>query len=535
MTTKHIALEEDARLGLLRGINRLADAVRITLGPGGRNVILGKASGSPCFTRDGASVAEEISLLERHENLGAEVLREAAMRTRETAGDGTTTAIVLAQATFARALKSVTVGVDPLAVRRGIELAVSRVIEEVRRISAPVPLVRIAEIAAVSAGGDRAIADVIARALQDVERDGVVLVQEGSAIETELETVHGLQLDRGYLSHYFVTDTETMDCILERPRILLAGQAIRNAGALVAILEKVAHASQPLLVIAQDVEGEALAMLVVNKLRGTLNVCAVKAPSFGGQQRVQLEDIGVLTGAQLVLPEAGVGLEHLELDHLGQAASVVVSQSKTTIVGGGGQRKNIELRIRQIRNDVEKAERGTERDALEQRLAKLAGGVAIIRVGAATETEMKERKARTENALRASRAALEEGIVPGGGVALLRGAHKVADLRLSGGERVGAQVVASACEEPLKQIARNAGYDEFEVLERVRGQGATAFGFNAITGKYEDLSKTGVMDPTKIVTAALQNAASVAGLLLAAGVSICEDSGKEGSGNGNEW
>lgn len=531
MTTRQIALGDETRLAMLRGMNRLADAVRITLGPGGRNVILERGLASPFFTRDGASVAEEISLVDRQENLGAQVIREAAKRTAETAGDGTTTAIVLAQSIFSRALKSVTVGVDPLAVRRGIDKAVACVIEEVRRLSTPVPLAKIAEVAVVSANGDRAIADVIAQALKEVGHDGVVLVQEGSAIQTELETVQGLQFDRGYLSPYFVTNAETMECILERPRILLAGQAIRGAGDLLAIMEKVANASKPLLIVAQDVEGEALAMLVVNRVRGTLSACAIKAPSFGEQQRLQLQDIGVLTGAQVVFPETGVRLDQLQMDDLGEADKVVVNQSKTTIVGGRGKRQQIEMRIRQIRGDVEKADRGTDRALLEQRLAKLAGGVAIIQVGAATETEMKERKARTENALRACRAAMERGVVPGGGVALVRAARSLDSMRLSGGEEVGAQVVASACQEPLKQIARNAGHDQFVVLERVRQHDSPAFGFNAITGEYEDLSKTGVIDPTKVVTTALQNAASVAGLLLRTGVSIYQDSTIRGNGS----
>jgi chaperonin GroEL len=519
---KEIVYSAEARQAILRGVNQLADAVKVTLGPKGRNVVLEKKFGGPTITKDGVTVAKEIELKDPLENTGAQMVREVASKTSDVAGDGTTTATILAQSIFREGVKSVAAGGSPMALKRGIEKAVELVTGEVKKLSKPVTGEMIAQVATVSANGDAAIGNIIAEAMKKVGKDGVITVEESKTITTELDTVEGMQFDRGYLSPYFITDPERMEVVLEDPYILIHEKKISNMKDLLPLLEQIARSGRPLLVIAEDVEGEALATLVVNKLRGTLNACAVKAPGFGDRRKAMLEDIAILTGGKAIMEETGIKLESLRLEDLGRAKRVTVDKDNTTIVGGGGDPKAIEGRIKQLRAQIEETTSDYDREKLQERLAKLAGGVAVIKVGAATETEMKEKKARVEDALHATRAAVEEGIVPGGGVALLRAAGALNGFKLDSDEKVGIEIVRRACEEPLRQIANNAGIEGAIVAEKVRQSESPTFGFNAETGQYEDLVATGVIDPTKVTRTALQNAASISGLLLTTEALVAE-------------
>jgi chaperonin GroEL len=511
---KQITYSDDSRQAILRGVNQLADAVKVTLGPRGRNVVLEKKYGGPTITKDGVTVAKEIELKDPIENMGAQMVKEVASKTSDVAGDGTTTATILAQAIFREGVKAVTAGANPMAIQRGIHKAVEVIVEEIKKLSKPVSGDMIAQVGRISANSDSTIGDVIAEAMKKVGKDGVITVEESKTMTTELETVDGMQFDRGYLSPYFVSDPERMECILEDPYILIHEKKIGSMKDILPVLEQIARVGKPLLIISEEVEGEALATLVVNKLRGTLNACAVKAPGFGDRRKALLEDIAILTGGQAVYEETGVKLESVTLEDLGRAKRVTVSKDNTTIIDGGGQAKNIEGRIKQIRAQVDDTTSDYDREKLQERLAKLAGGVAIIKVGAATETEMKEKKARVEDALHATRAAVEEGIVPGGGVALIRAAAALDKLKLEGDEQFGVKIVRRACEEPLRQIVLNGGIEGAIVLEKIVTNPDVNFGFNAATGTYEDLVKAGVIDPTKVTRSALQNAASIASLML---------------------
>ncbi len=511
---KQITYSDDSRQAILRGVNQLADAVKVTLGPRGRNVVLEKKYGGPTITKDGVTVAKEIELKDPLENMGAQMVKEVASKTSDVAGDGTTTATILAQAIFREGVKAVTAGANPMAIKRGIEKSVDVIVEEIKKLSKPVSGDMIAQVGRISANSDSTIGDVIAEAMKKVGKDGVITVEESKTMTTELETVDGMQFDRGYLSPYFVTDPERMECVLEDPYILIHEKKIGSMKDILPVLEQIARVGKPLLIISEEVEGEALATLVVNKLRGTLNACAVKAPGFGDRRKALLEDIAILTGGQAVFEETGVKLESVKLEDLGRAKRVTVDKDNTTIIDGGGNPKNIEGRIKQIRTHVEDTTSDYDREKLQERLAKLAGGVAIIKVGAATETEMKEKKARVEDALHATRAAVEEGIVPGGGVALIRAAVALDKLKLEGDEQFGVKIVRRACEEPLRQIVLNGGIEGAIVLEKIVTNSDVNFGFNAATGKYEDLVKAGVIDPTKVTRSALQNAASIASLML---------------------
>ncbi len=522
MAAKQIVYGEESRQAILRGVNQLADAVKVTLGPKGRNVVLEKKFGGPTITKDGVTVAKEIELKDPLENLGAQMVREVASKTSDVAGDGTTTATLLAQAIYREGVKAVAAGANPMALKRGIEKAVEKVVEEIKKMSQPVSGEAIAQVAAISANGDQTIGNIIAEAMRKVGKDGVITVEESKTMTTELETVDGMQFDRGYLSPYFITDPERMECVLEDVYILIHEKKISNMKDLLPLLEQVARAGKPLLVIAEDVEGEALATLVVNKLRGTLSCAAVKAPGFGDRRKAMLEDIAILTGGKAIMEETGIKLEGVRLEDLGRAKRVVIDKDTTTIVDGAGSQKAIEGRIRQIRAQIEETTSDYDREKLQERLAKLAGGVAVIKVGAATETEMKEKKARVEDALHATRAAVEEGIVPGGGVALLRAARVLENFKLEGDEQIGVDIVRKACEEPLRQIANNAGYEGAIVVERVKASDNPNFGFNAETEQYEDLVKAGVIDPTKVTRTALQNAASIAALALTTEAMVCE-------------
>jgi chaperonin GroEL len=513
---KQIVYSEGARHALLRGVNQLADAVKVTLGPKGRNVVLDKKFGSPTITKDGVSVAKEIDLKDPVENLGARMVREVASKTSDIAGDGTTTATVLAQAIIREGSKNVAAGANPMALKRGIDKAVEAVVEELKTLSRPVSGNMVAQVGTISANSDATIGTIIAEAMEKVGKDGVITVEEAKTMETSLEVVEGMQFDRGYLSPYFVTDPERMEAVLENPVILIHEKKISSLKDMLPVLERVAQSGQPLLVIAEDVEGEALATLVVNKLRGTLKVAAVKAPGFGDRRKAMLEDIAVLTGGKAITEDLGIKLENLQLQDLGHAKKVVIDKDNTTIVEGGGTRKAIEGRVKQIRTQIEDTTSDYDREKLQERLAKLVGGVAVIKVGAATESEMKEKKARVEDAMHATKAAVEEGIVPGGGVALLRGAAQLDKLTkdLEEDQRLGVEIIRRACEEPIRWIAQNAGLEGSIVAAKVREARDKDLGFNAARETYEDLVKAGVIDPTKVVRSALQNAASIAGLLL---------------------
>ncbi len=515
---KQIIYSESARHALLRGVNQLAEAVKVTLGPRGRNVVIDRKFGSPTITKDGVTVAKEIDLQDPVENLGARMVKEVASKTSDMAGDGTTTATVLAQAIIRDGSKNVAAGANPMALKRGIEKAVEAVTAELKTLSRPVKGNVIVQVGTISANSDATIGTLIAEAMEKVGKDGVITVEEAKSIETSLDVVEGMQFDRGYLSAYFVTDAERMEVVLENPIILIHEKKITSLKDLLPVLEKVAQSGQSLLVIAEDVEGEALATLVVNKLRGTLKVAAVKAPGFGDRRKAMLEDIAVLTGGRAFTEDLGVKLENLKLEDLGRAKKIVIDKDNTTIVEGAGTKKAIEGRVKQIRAQIEDTTSDYDREKLQERLAKIVGGVAIIKVGAATETEMKEKKARVEDAMHATKAAVEEGIVPGGGVALLRAAAAVLD-RVAAGldgqdERLGVEIIRRACDEPVRWIARNAGFEGSIVTARIKESSEQDFGFNAATEIYEDLVKAGVIDPTKVVRSALQNAASIAGLLL---------------------
>ncbi len=519
---KQIIYSENSRQAILRGVNQLADAVKVTLGPKGRNVILEKKFGGPNITKDGVTVAKEIELKDPLENMGAQMVREVASKTSDVAGDGTTTATILAQSIFREGVKAVAAGANPMALKRGIEKAVEVATEDVKKLSKPVSGDMIAQVGTISANSDSTIGGIIAEAMKKVGKDGVITVEESKTMNTELDTVEGMQFDRGYLSPYFVTDPDRMEAVLEDPYILIHEKKISNMKDLLPVLEQIARSGKPLLIIAEEVEGEALATLVVNKLRGTLNACAVKAPGFGDRRKAMLEDIGILTGGKAIMEETGIKLEGVRLEDLGRAKRVTVDKDNTTLVDGAGSQKAIEGRIKQLRSQIEETTSDYDREKLQERLAKLAGGVAVIKVGAATETEMKEKKARVEDALHATRAAVEEGIVPGGGVALLRAADALKSLKLGGEEQIGVDIVRRACEEPLRQIVVNSGTEGAIVVGKVRENSNPNFGFNAATDTYEDLVQAGVIDPTKVTRTALQNAASIASLMLTTEAMIAE-------------
>jgi len=524
---KQVIHGEESRSAILRGINQLADAVKITLGPKGRNVVIDKKFGSPTITKDGVTVAKEIELKDPLENMGAQMVREVASKTSDVAGDGTTTATVLAQAIFREGVKTVAAGANPMALKRGIDKAVERAIEEIQRMAKPVKGDAIAQVGTVSANGDATIGTIIAKAMDQVGKDGVITVEESKTMETSLEVVEGMQFDRGYLSPYFVTDAERMEVSLENALILIHEKKISSMKDLLPLLEQVAKMGKPLLIIAEDVDGEALATLVVNKLRGTLNVAAVKAPGFGDRRKAMLEDIAILTGGKVISEDLGIKLENVQISDLGRAKKITIDKDNTTIVEGGGKPADIQGRVKTIRAQIEETSSDYDREKLQERLAKLVGGVAVIKVGAATETEMKEKKARVEDAMHATRAAVEEGIVPGGGVSLVRAAKALEkfDVSKDGGdadEQIGVNIVRRALEEPLRQIVQNAGKEGAVVVERVRADKNDSFGFNAQTEEFEDLVKAGVIDPAKVTRTALQNAASIAGLMLTTEAMVAE-------------
>ncbi len=522
MPAKQIIYAETSRQAILRGVNQLADAVKVTLGPKGRNVVLEKKFGGPNITKDGVTVAKEIELKDPLENMGAQMVREVASKTSDVAGDGTTTATILAQSIFREGVKAVAAGANPMALKRGIEKAVEVAVGEVQKMSKPVSGEMIAQVGTISANSDHTIGNIIAEAMKKVGKDGVITVEESKTMSTELSTVDGMQFDRGYLSPYFVTDAERMEVVLEDPYILIHEKKISNMKDLLPVLEQIARSGKPLLIIAEEVEGEALATLVVNKLRGTLNACAVKAPGFGDRRKAMLEDISILTGGKAIMEETGIKLEGVRLEDLGRAKRVTVDKDNTTLVDGAGSQKSIEGRIKQLRAQIDETTSDYDREKLQERLAKLAGGVAVIKVGAATETEMKEKKARVEDALHATRAAVEEGIVPGGGVALLRAAKALQSLKMEGDEQIGIDIIKRACEEPLRQIVHNSGTEGAIVVEKVRSNDNPLFGFNASTEVYEDLVAAGVIDPAKVTRTALQNAASISSLMLTTEAMICE-------------
>jgi len=523
MAAKQIVYSENSRQAILRGVNQLADAVKVTLGPRGRNVVLEKKFGGPTITKDGVTVAKEIELKDPLENMGAQMVREVASKTSDTAGDGTTTATILAQSIYREGVKAVAAGANPMALKRGIERAVEAVVEDVKKLSKEVKdNETIAQVGTISANGDAEIGKTIADAMKKVGKDGVITVEESKTMTTELQTVDGMQFDRGYLSPYFITDPDRMECVLEDPYILIHEKKISNMKDLLPLLEQIARSGKPLLVVAEEVEGEALATLVVNKLRGTLNACAVKAPGFGDRRKAMLDDIAILTGGKALMEETGIKLEGVRLEDLGRAKRVTVDKDNTTLVDGAGTQKAIEGRIKQLRAQIDETTSDYDREKLQERLAKLAGGVAVIKVGAATETEMKEKKARVEDALHATRAAVEEGIVPGGGVALLRAVKALDNLKPAGDEQIGVNIVRRACEEPVRQIVGNAGFEGAIVIEKIRSSSDANFGFNAANGQYEDLVKAGVIDPTKVTRSALQNASSIAALMLTTEAMVAE-------------
>jgi chaperonin GroEL len=523
MAAKQIVYSENSRQAILRGVNQLADAVKVTLGPKGRNVVLEKKFGGPTITKDGVTVAKEVELKDPLENMGAQMVREVASKTSDVAGDGTTTATILAQSIYKEGVKAVAAGANPMALKRGIEKAVAIVVAEVGKLSTKVENnAKIAQVGTISANGDTEIGSTIAEAMQKVGKDGVITVEESKTMHTELELVEGMQFDRGYLSPYFVTDPDRMEAVLEDPYILIHEKKISNMKDLLPVLEQIARSGHPLVIIAEEVEGEALATLVVNKLRGTLNVAAVKAPGFGDRRKAMLEDIAILTGGNAIMEETGIKLEGVTVKDLGRAKRITIDKDNTTIVEGAGEHKTIEGRVKQLRTQIDETTSDYDREKLQERLAKLAGGVAVIKVGAATETEMKEKKARVEDALHATRAAVEEGIVPGGGVALVRAAKALEGVKGDGDEQIGINIIRRACQEPLRQIIGNAGYEGAIVVEKVTNSSNVNFGFNAATEEYQDLVEAGVIDPAKVTRTALQNAASVSGLMLTTEAMICE-------------
>jgi chaperonin GroEL len=527
MAAKQLRFDEDARKSLLRGVEKLSRAVKVTLGPKGRNVVLDKKFGSPTITKDGVTVAKEIELEDSWENMGAQMVREVASKTSDVAGDGTTTATVLAEAIYREGLRNVTAGANPMALQRGIGRAVERAVEELNKLSKKVKdRTEIAQVASISANGDKTIGDIIADAMDKVGKDGTITVEEAKSIETTLDVVEGMQFDKGYLSPYFVTNAETMECVLEDAYILIHEKKISSLKDLLPMLEKVAKLSKPLLIIAEEVEGEALATLVVNKLRGTIQAAAVKAPGFGDRRKAMMEDIAILTGGKFLSEDLGIKLEKVELDDLGRAKKIVIDKENTTIIEGAGKQSDVQGRINQMRKAIEETTSDYDREKLQERLAKLAGGVAVIHVGAATETEMKEKKARVEDALHATRAAVEEGIVPGGGVALIRCLDALNSLRLKGDEAIGAQIVIRAVEEPLRQLANNAGEEGSITVQEVKTRKGWE-GFDCEKLEYVDMGKAGIIDPTKVTRFALQNASSIAGLLLTTECCVTEAPEKE--------
>ncbi len=525
---KQVIHGEDSRAAILRGINQLADAVKITLGPKGRNVVIDKKYGSPTITKDGVTVAKEIELKDSLENMGAQMVREVASKTSDVAGDGTTTATVLAQAIFREGVKTVAAGANPMALKRGIDKAVEQAIAAIQKLAKPVKGDAIAQVGTVSANGDQTIGNIIAEAMNKVGKDGVITVEESRTMDTSLEVVEGMQFDRGYLSPYFVTDPERMEAVLENPLILINEKKVSSMKDLLPLLEQVAKLGKPMLIIAEDVEGEALATLVVNKLRGTLNIAAVKAPGFGDRRKAMLEDIAILTGGRVISEDLGIKLENVKLEDLGRAKKITIDKDNTTIVEGVGKQSDLEGRVKTLRAQMEDTTSDYDREKLQERLAKLVGGVAVIKVGAATETEMKEKKARVEDAMHATRAAVEEGIVPGGGVALVRAAKALEKWQVNAAgegdpdEQIGVNIVRRALEEPLRQIVQNAGKEGAVVVERVRSEKNENIGFNAATETFEDLVKAGVIDPAKVTRTALQNAASIAGLMLTTEAMVSE-------------
>jgi chaperonin GroEL len=522
MAAKEILFDVRARETILKGVNTLADAVKVTLGPKGRNVVIEKTFGSPTITKDGVTVAKEIELENKFENMGAQMVKEVASKTSDVAGDGTTTATVLAQAIFREGSKLVAAGNNPMEIKRGIEKAVTAVIEELKKLSKPTKDHKeIAQVGIISANGDATIGNIIAEAMEKVGKEGVITVEEAKGLETTLDVVEGMQFDRGYLSPYFVTDPERMEAVLEDPYILIHEKKIGGMKDLLPLLEQVARSGKPLLIIAEEVEGEALATLVVNKLRGTLNACAVKAPGFGDRRKSMLEDIATLTGGRMIAEDLGIKLETVQLKDLGRAKRITVDKDNTTIVDGAGAKAAIEARVKQIRTQISDTTSDYDREKLQERLAKLVGGVAVINVGAATETEMKEKKARVEDALHATRAAVEEGIVPGGGVAYLRALSCLDSVQVDGGEKFGVDIIRRALEEPARWIAQNGGWEGSIVINKIR-EGQGAYGFNAASGEYEDLLAAGVIDPTKVSRTALQNASSVASLMLTTEAMVAE-------------
>ncbi len=527
---KKITLGPEARQALLKGVNALSNAVKQTLGPRGRNIVLEKKFGSPTSTKDGVTVAKEIELEDPLENMGAQLVKEVASKTSDVAGDGTTTATILAQAIYSEGLKYVTAGANPSLIKKGIDQAVEVVVSDMKKLSRNVSGEMIAQVGAISANNDESIGKIIAEAMDKVGKDGVITVEEAKGLETTMEIVEGMQFDRGYLSPYFVTDPDRMECILENPVILLHEKKISNLRELLPLLENIAKMNRPLLVIAEDVEGEALATLVVNKLKGTFQCAAVKAPGFGDRRKAMLEDIAILTGGQVITEDIGVKLENVSVDWLGEANKIVIDKDNTTIVEGKGKSEDVKARVRQIRAQIEETTSDYDKEKLQERLAKMVGGVALIKVGAATETELKEKKARVEDAMHATKAAVEEGIVPGGGVALLRAQKSLDSLKLKDDSRIGVDIVRRAIEEPLRQIAHNAGFEGSIIVEKVRDKEKDT-GFNALTEKYEDLVKSGVLDPTKVVRSALQNAASIAGVLLTT-EGLISDIPEENEGSG---
>ncbi|MEY2667788.1 MAG: hypothetical protein RJA59_426 [Pseudomonadota bacterium] len=532
MAAKQILFDQVARDAILRGVNVLADAVKVTLGPKGRNVVIEKSFGSPTITKDGVTVAKEIELENKFENMGAQMVKEVASKTSDIAGDGTTTATVLAQAIYREGAKLVAAGHNPMEIKRGIDKAVISVVSELKKLSkATASQKEIAQVGIISANGDETIGNIIAEAMEKVGKEGVITVEEAKGLETTLEVVEGMQFDRGYLSPYFVTDPEAMEVELEDCYVLINEKKISNMKDLLPLLEQVARGGKPLLIIAEDVEGEALATLVVNKLRGTLHVAAVKAPGFGDRRKAMLEDIAILTGGKMIAEELGLKLEQVTLKDLGRAKRIVIDKDNTTIVDGAGKKDDIQARVKTLRAQVEETTSDYDREKLQERLAKLVGGVAVINVGAATETEMKEKKARVEDALHATRAAVEEGIVPGGGVAYLRSQKQLDKLDVNGEERSGVLLVKRALEEPLRQIAENGGLEGSIVVNKVKESKEPNYGFNAATNEYEDLVKAGVIDPTKVSRSALQNAASVASLMLTT-MAVIADKPKEDKGGG---
>jgi chaperonin GroEL len=534
MAAKELHFNVDARAALKRGVDQLAEAVRVTLGPKGRNVVIDKKFGAPTVTKDGVTVAKEIELSDPIENMGAQMVKEVATKTSDLAGDGTTTATVLAQAIFREGLKNVTAGVNPMALKRGIDRGVAVVVEELKKMSVPTQGKKeIAQVGAISANNDKEIGDLIAEAMEKVGKDGVITVEEAKGLETTLETVEGMQFDRGYLSPYFVTDPEKMEAVLEDALILIHDKKISSMKDLLPILEKVAQLGKPLLIIAEDIEGEALATLVVNKLRGTLRVCAVKAPGFGDRRKAMLQDISVLTGGQVISEEVGFKLENAVVTDLGKAKRIVVDKDNTTVIDGAGDTDKIQGRIKEIKAQIEKTTSDYDKEKLQERLAKIAGGVAVINVGAATESEMKEKKARVEDALHATRAAVEEGIVPGGGVAFVRAQKALKALKLDDSdEQIGVGIVSRAIEEPIRMIVQNAGGEGSIVIEKVRNSKDSNYGYNALTDSYENLVEAGVIDPTKVTRTALQNAASIAGLLLTTEALIVEKKEPQNNNSG---